>query len=60
MRTTSRLRFTNAGLEYVVRYPVDIHQAAQIDDRITRELLKAINEEPKLEMVLGTPKIRPA
>jgi small-conductance mechanosensitive channel len=55
-----RLRFTDAGLEYVVRYPVDIYRAAEIDDRITRELLKAINEEPKLVMVSGTPKIRPA
>jgi small-conductance mechanosensitive channel len=55
-----RLRFVDAGLEFVVRYPVDIRHASQIDDRITRELIKALSEEPKLQVVSGTPKIRPA
>jgi small-conductance mechanosensitive channel len=58
-RPEGRLRFVDAGLEFVVRYPVELHQAAQIDDRITRELLKVIEQEPKLTLVgSGTPKIR--
>jgi small-conductance mechanosensitive channel len=55
-----RLRLVDKGLEFVVRYPVDIRNAAQIDDRITRELLKTLNEEPKLQVISGTPTIRPA
>jgi small-conductance mechanosensitive channel len=54
-----RLRFTGAGLEVVIRYPVDTANAAEIDDRVTRELLKAIDEEPKLSLVGGgTPAIK--
>ncbi len=36
----SRLRFVDSGLEITIRYPVEIHRAAEIEDRITRELLK--------------------
>lgn len=60
-RPEGRLRFVEAGLEFVVRYPVDIRRAAEIDDRITRKLVEAIDEEPKLKVVAsGTPKIQPA
>jgi len=56
-----RLRFVDAGLEFVVRYPVEIHHAAEVDDKITRRLLEAIEEEPKLKLVpSSTPKIQPA
>jgi small-conductance mechanosensitive channel len=33
------LRFTSSGLEAVVRFPVDLQHATQIDERVTRELL---------------------
>jgi small-conductance mechanosensitive channel len=56
-----RLRFVDAGLEFVVRYPVRIREAADVDDRVTRRLLAAIEEEPKLRLVpAGTPKIQAA
>jgi small-conductance mechanosensitive channel len=56
-----RLRFMDAGLEFIVRYPVELHHAAEIDERITRELLKVINHEPDLKVIAaGTPRIRPA
>jgi small-conductance mechanosensitive channel len=56
-----RMRFVDTGLEFVVRYPVELHDAAQIDDRITRRLLQAINEEPKLKLIgSGVPKIQQA
>jgi hypothetical protein len=35
----------------VIRYPVDLGNAAEIDDRITRELLETIGREPKLRLV---------
>ena len=60
-RPQSRLRFVDAGLEFLVRYPVNFDQATTIDDRITRQLLAAINEEPKLKLVpSGTPRIQSA
>src|SRR5207253_5057296 len=55
----SRLRLTQAGLEAVIGFPVDLQRAAEIDDRVTREVLKAIDREPKLKLVgSGTPSIR--
>ena len=51
LRPKSRLRFTAAGLEAVIRYPVDLQHATEIDDRITRELLKAVDREPKLNLI---------
>jgi small-conductance mechanosensitive channel len=56
----SRLRLTQSGLEVVIRYPLELANAARIDDRITRELLDAIEREPKLKLVgTGTPNIQP-
>src|SRR5262249_32336464 len=49
----SRLRLTNSGLEVVIRYPVDLENAAEIDDRVTRELLEAIGRDPKLRLLGG-------
>lgn len=57
----SQLRFVDSGLEFVVRYPVESRRASEIDDRITRQLLDTIDQEPKLKLVpSGTPKIQPA
>jgi small-conductance mechanosensitive channel len=49
----SRLRLVPSGLEVVIRYPVELDSAAEIDDRITRELLEAIGDDPKLRLVGG-------
>jgi small-conductance mechanosensitive channel len=46
-----RFRFTTAGLEVSLRYPVEFYRAAEMDKRITRELLRAIDQEPKLKIV---------
>jgi small-conductance mechanosensitive channel len=60
-RPQSRLRFVDSGLEFVVRYPVDMRRAAEIDDQITRKLLESIDQEPKLKLVASTtPKIQAA
>jgi small-conductance mechanosensitive channel len=59
LRPRSRLRITQSGLEAVIHFPVTLQNAAEIDDRVTRELLQAINREPKLKLVgSGTPSIR--
>jgi small-conductance mechanosensitive channel len=55
----SRLHLTKAGLEVVIRYPLELEKAAEFDDRITREVLDAIEREPKLKIVgSGTPNIQ--
>lgn len=57
----SRLRLTKAGLEVVIRYPLELDKAGELDDRITREVLDAIDREPKLRLVgSGTPTIQQA
>lgn len=56
----SQLRVTQSGLEVVVRYPVTLDMATEIDDRITRELLRSLAQPPKLRLVgTGTPNIQP-
>jgi small-conductance mechanosensitive channel len=55
-----RVQFAETGPEMVVRYPVDLNRAAEIDDKITRTLMDAIHTDEKLaSAVSGSPKIRP-
>ncbi|HKS73118.1 MAG TPA: mechanosensitive ion channel domain-containing protein [Terriglobales bacterium] len=49
----SRLRLTPKGVDVVIRYPVELDQAAEIDDRIARQVLDATEQEPKVQ-VTGT------
>jgi small-conductance mechanosensitive channel len=60
-RPQGSLRFTDAHVEFVVRYPVQIRRMAEIADRLTRELVAAIESEPKLKLAAGTaPRIQAA
>ncbi len=55
----TRLHFTATGIEVTVRYPVGLKNAVEIDDRMMRELYKAIEQEPKLKLAgSGTPTLR--
>jgi small-conductance mechanosensitive channel len=45
------LKLTPSGLEVRVTFPVQFHEATEIDDRVTREILKELDREPKLKMV---------
>jgi small-conductance mechanosensitive channel len=59
--TEAKLQFSEGGLELMVRYPVEIRKAPEVDDNITRKLLEAINNNPDLKAaVAGAPKIRAA
>jgi small-conductance mechanosensitive channel/flagellar motility protein MotE (MotC chaperone) len=44
----SRLNLTPTGTQVVVRYPVEVGDSAEIDDRIAREVLDATGREPKV------------
>jgi small-conductance mechanosensitive channel len=47
----SHLHLASGGLAVIIRYPVEISNAPEIDDRVTRELLDAIEREPRLRLL---------
>lgn len=56
-----KVQFSDIGPELVVRYPVEIQHASEIDDQITRKLMGAINGDPQLKAaVSASPKLRAA
>jgi small-conductance mechanosensitive channel len=55
----SKLQFGDAGLELLVRYPVELRKEAEIDGDITQTLFDLIGGDPELKTaVAGSPKIR--
>jgi small-conductance mechanosensitive channel len=50
----SHLHLIPTGLEVVIRYPVELGTAAEIDDRVTRALIEAIEREPRLRLLGST------
>jgi small-conductance mechanosensitive channel len=60
-RPEARLQFADSGLELLVRYPVEIRRAPDIDEEMTRNVLNLIETDATLKAaVSGTPKIRSA
>ena len=60
-RPEARLQFADAGLELLVRYPVEIRKAPDIDEEMTRKVLALIETDGELKAaVSGSPKIRSA
>jgi small-conductance mechanosensitive channel len=56
-----QLQYGDSGLEYVVRYPVGLHQVSEVDDKVTRKLLDMLQQQPELQgSISGYPKIRAA
>jgi small-conductance mechanosensitive channel len=46
-----RLHYAASGIEATVRFPVELENATEIDDQVMRELLAALDQEPKLKLV---------
>jgi len=44
----SRLHLTQTSLEVVIRYPVELANAGEIDNRVTRAILEALELDPNL------------
>jgi small-conductance mechanosensitive channel len=56
-----KLQLSDAGLEFFVRYPVDLRTASEIDDRVTRAVVDMMNSDAQLKSAIsGSPKIRAA
>ncbi|HWZ44951.1 MAG TPA: mechanosensitive ion channel family protein [Candidatus Saccharimonadales bacterium] len=45
----SRLQIVSEGIQVMVRYPVEMENAAAIDDRVTREVLQATGHQPQVK-----------
>jgi hypothetical protein len=59
--TESRLRLVPTGIQVVVRYPVELEHAAEVDDRVTRAVVSATGHQPQVEVQAGaTPAVKPA
>ena len=57
----TRLQFGDAGLELLVRYPVEIRNESVTDEQVTRKVLEVIQSDPEMQAaVVGSPKIRAA
>jgi small-conductance mechanosensitive channel len=60
-RPVTRANFTDAGIEILIRYPVDAEHASSIDDRMVAALWDEAGKEPKLQFAAGhAPKSGPA
>ena len=60
-RPESRVQFADAGLELLVRYPVEIRRAPDSDEVMTRRVLDLMAKDEEVKSaVSGTPKIRSA
>lgn len=60
-RPEARLQFADGGLELLVRYPVEIRRAPDIDEEMTRRVLDLIEKDDVLKSAFsGVPKIRSA
>jgi small-conductance mechanosensitive channel len=51
------VKYTESGLEFSIRYPIEIRRAAAIDEEMMKNLLDAINKEPKIHFA-GAPRIQ--
>jgi small-conductance mechanosensitive channel len=51
LRPKIHIRSTASGIEVTVRFPVELENAVEIDDRVMREIYTAIEMEPKLKLV---------
>jgi small-conductance mechanosensitive channel len=57
----AKLQLSETGVEFIVRYPVDIRTASEIDDQVTRAIVELVNKDEELKKAMaGTPKIRAA
>ena len=57
----ARLQLADTGIEFIVRYPVDIRTAAEIDDHVSRAMVDLVNGDPELKnAIAGAPRIRAA
>ena len=51
LRPKVRLHYTSSGIEAVVRFPVELGKGSEMDDHVMKEIMTALNKEPKLKLI---------
>jgi small-conductance mechanosensitive channel len=51
LKPRARIHFTTSAIEVVVRYPVVLDKAVEIDERIVGEIFSAVDREPRLKLL---------
>jgi hypothetical protein len=46
-----RLHYTSSGIEAMIRFPVELGKAGEMDDHVMREIMAALDKEPKLRLI---------
>lgn len=46
-----KLHYTGSGIEATIRFPVELGKAGEMDDHVMKEILAAMDREPKLRLV---------
>ena len=49
----TRRRFVASGVEVMVRYPIPLRQAGELDDRMVMEVTKLLRENPSIKLAAG-------
>jgi small-conductance mechanosensitive channel len=52
-RPQSRMQYTDTGIQFTVRYPVEMRNAYDTDDRVLKALSDTITAEPKFQFAPG-------
>lgn len=52
-KPVARVRFTGSGLEALVRYPIPLRQAAELDDRMVKEVVEILRKNPAIRLADG-------
>ena len=45
------LHYTAAGIEASVKYPVEFQKASEMDDHLMKEVIAALEREPRIKLV---------
>jgi small-conductance mechanosensitive channel len=51
LRPKVRLHYTSSGIEAVIRFPVELGKASEMDDHVMKEIMAALDREPKLKLI---------
>ncbi len=49
----TRVRFVGSGMEVMVRYPIPLRQAAELDDRMVMEVAEMLRKNPAIKLAAG-------
>jgi len=51
LKTRAQIHFTTSAIEVLIRYPVVMEKATEIDERVIGDIFAAVDREPKLKLM---------